>query len=63
MRPELATYLTTFSMPLEMRARLDALRLARAQREGGLPPYMKDVILEALEQLLERELTQVPACE
>ena len=42
-----------------MRSRLDALRMARAQREGGAPPPMRSLILEGLEGLLARELDEV----
>jgi hypothetical protein len=47
--------MTSFEIPYALRARVDALRLARAQREGRLPPTMKDVVLEALELLLVRD--------
>jgi hypothetical protein len=53
------SYMTSFSLPLDLRGRVDALRLARAQREGGLPPSLRLVILEALEALIERELGEV----
>jgi hypothetical protein len=42
-----------------MRSRLDVLRMARAQREGGAPPPMRSLILEGLEELLARELDEV----
>lgn len=50
------SYMTSFSLPLELRGRVDALRLARAQRQGGLPLPLRFIILEALEALVEREL-------
>jgi hypothetical protein len=49
------SYMTSLEIPYALRARVDALRFARAQREGGLPPTMKDVVLEALELLLIRD--------
>jgi hypothetical protein len=51
------TYMTSFALPLDLRSRLDALRLQRAQRESGVPPSLRTLILESLEGLLERELT------
>ena len=51
------TYMTSFALPLDMRARLDALRLQRAQRECGVPPSLRTLILEGLEHLLAHELT------
>jgi hypothetical protein len=51
------SYMTSFALPLSLRSRLDALRLQRAQRERGVPPSMRTLILESLEGLLERELT------
>ncbi len=51
------SYMTSFALPLELRSRLDALRLQRAQRECGVPPPLRTLILEGLEGLLERELT------
>ncbi len=50
------SYITSFALPREVRSRLDALRLARAQREGGGPPPLRSLILEGLEELLAREL-------
>lgn len=52
-------YVTSFSLPRDMRSRLDALRMARAQREGGAPPPLRALILEGLEGLLARELYEV----
>ena len=51
------TYMTSFALPLALRSRLDALRMARAEQEGGPPPPLRTLILESLEGLLERELT------
>jgi hypothetical protein len=51
------TYMTSFALPLELRSRLDALRLQRAQRESGVPPSLRTLILEGLEHLLAHELT------
>ena len=53
--PKPGSYMTSFEIPYALRARVDALRLARAQREGGLPSTMKDVVIEALELLLVRD--------
>lgn len=53
------SYVTSFALPRDMRSRLDALRLARAQRDGGAPPPMRSLILEGLEGLLARELDEV----
>jgi predicted DNA-binding protein len=59
--PETAqSYMTSFALPLELRARLDALRAARAQREGGLPPPLRTIVLEALEMLVEHEGARRP---
>jgi hypothetical protein len=51
------SYMTSFALPLELRSRLDALRLQRAQRECGVPPSLRTLILEGLEHLLAHELT------
>ncbi len=53
------TYMTSFALPLDMRARLDALRMARAEQEGGPPPPLRTLILESLERLLAREMGEV----
>lgn len=53
------SYVTSFALPRDVRSRLDALRLARAQREGGAPPALRSLILEGLEGLLARELDDV----
>lgn len=51
------TYMTSFALPLELRSRLDALRMARAEQEGGPPPPLRTLILEGLEHLLAYELS------
>lgn len=53
------SYVTSFALPRGIRSRLDTLRLARAQREGGAPPPLRALILEGLEGLLARELDEV----
>ena len=53
------SYTTTFALPRDLRSRLDTLRLARAQREGGTPPTLRALILEGLEGLLAREFYEV----
>jgi hypothetical protein len=53
------SYVTSFSLPRDMRSRLDNLRLVRAQRDGSAPPPMRSLILEGLEGLLARELDEV----
>lgn len=53
------TYMTSFALPLELRSRLDALRMARAEQEGGPPPALRTLILEGLEGLLAREMGEV----
>lgn len=53
------SYVTSFALPRGMRSRLDALRMARAQREGSAPPPLRSLILEGLEGLLARELDEV----
>jgi hypothetical protein len=50
------SYMTSFLLPIDLRGRLDVLRMARAHREGRLPPPLRSIILEALESLVEREL-------
>jgi hypothetical protein len=51
------TYMTSFALPLELRSRLDALRLQRAQRECVGLPSLRTLILEGLEHLLAHELS------
>jgi hypothetical protein len=53
------SYVTSFALPRDMRSRLDDLRLARAQRDGGAPPPLRSLILEGLEGLLAHELDDV----
>jgi hypothetical protein len=52
-------YITSFALPLDLRSRLDALRMARAEREGGSQPPLRELILEGLEGLLAREMGEV----
>ncbi len=49
------SYMTSFALPLATRSRVDVLRLARAERDGGPPPSLRAVLLEGLELLLARE--------
>jgi hypothetical protein len=51
-------FVTTLSMDMGTRRRIDALRHARAEKTGGLPASMKEVVLEALDEYLEREMPQ-----
>lgn len=53
------SYMTSFALPRQLRARVDALRLHRAQGQGGLPPTLRSLVLEGLEMLVERELGEV----
>jgi hypothetical protein len=45
-------------LPRDLRLRIDELRLARARRDGGRPPSVKTVMVEALEALIAREATR-----
>lgn len=47
-------FVTTVAMSLEVRAGLDGVKATRAQRHGKRPTT-RDLIIEALEQFLERE--------
>jgi hypothetical protein len=38
------SYMTSFLLPIDLRGRLDVLRMARAHREGGLPPPLRSII-------------------
>lgn len=49
------TITSSVTMPLELRTRIDALRVARARRDGCLSPGFSQVVVEAIEQLVERE--------
>ena len=46
---------TTVSLPVELRVAIDALRVGRAQREGRLPPRLREVVVEALTEYVARE--------
>jgi predicted transcriptional regulator len=48
--------MTSLEMDVEMRRRIDDLRLARARASEGVPPSMRAIITEALSEFLEREL-------
>jgi hypothetical protein len=48
--------MTSLEMDLEMRRRIDDLRLARARASEGVPPSMREIVIEAVAKLLEREL-------
>jgi len=48
-------YVTSFQLPRTTRSRMDALRLARAERDGGPPPSLRSILLEGVELLLARE--------
>lgn len=50
--------MTSLDMDLEMRRRIDDLRLARARASEGTPPSMRTIITEALSEFLERELRE-----
>lgn len=42
-------------LPRELRLRVDELRLGRARRDGGRQASLKQIITEALEELIARE--------
>lgn len=44
---------TSITMPRRLRFRLEVIRLARADR--GVPPRLREIVLEALTQFIERE--------
>jgi hypothetical protein len=46
---------TNTGLPRELRLELDAVRLARARRNGGRPPPLKALVIEALEALVAQE--------
>lgn len=48
------TITTSVAIPVELRVRLEHLRLARAQR-GIKLPRLRDLVLEALNALVARE--------
>lgn len=50
-----SAYMTSLQLPRTTRSRMDALRLARADRDGGPPPSLRSILLEGVELLLERE--------
>ena len=52
------TFQTTFRISVEMRNRLDELRLERARRSGKLPPTFASLVHEALTDFLRREWAQ-----
>jgi hypothetical protein len=47
---------TTIEMSRALRVQLDEVRVARAHRLGGLCPPLKAVVIEALEELVAREM-------
>jgi hypothetical protein len=55
--------ITSLEMDLEMRRRIDDLRLARARASEGVPPSMRAIIIEAVSQLLEQEQRFTPVKE
>lgn len=55
-----ANHFTSFRCSRQLRAEIDALRMARAHASGGLPPTLVAVVLEAIEGLLARERTTPP---
>jgi predicted transcriptional regulator len=52
------TSLTSFEIDLELRRRIDDLRLARARGAQGTPPSMRSIVLEAVTEYLDRELVR-----
>jgi predicted DNA-binding protein len=48
--------MTSLEMGLEMRRRIDDLRLARARASQGVPPSMREIVTEAVAQYLDKEL-------
>ena len=48
-------YGTSFLIPFELRARIDALRMRRGRRSGSLPPKFAQIVIEALENLIAAE--------
>ena len=46
---------TNVGMPRDLRLKLDEVRLARARRGRCRPPTVKDLVREALVELVERE--------
>ena len=54
-KPTPDTVTSSITMTADLRIRIDALRVARARREGCLGPGFSEVVVEAIEQLVERE--------
>lgn len=50
------TVLTSFELERETRRRIDDLRQARARATDAAPPSMREIVTEALELYLDREL-------
>jgi hypothetical protein len=47
---------TSVDLPTGLRVELDEVRIARARRTGGVCPPLRVVVIEALEDLVRREL-------
>jgi hypothetical protein len=47
---------TNLRLPCDLRLTVDEVRLARARRHGGVPPTFRQVVIEALEALVAREV-------
>jgi hypothetical protein len=50
------SYMTSLALPYTTKGKLNALRFSRAQQAGGLPPSMKEIVIEAIEKLVAQEL-------
>ncbi|WP_242370674.1 hypothetical protein [Anaeromyxobacter sp. SG26] len=49
-------FATSLTMDLELRRKIDDLRLRRARETNGVPPPMRTIIVAAVKEYLEREL-------
>lgn len=54
--PRTKAFATSLTMDLELRRRIDELRLRRAREANGVPPAMRTIIVAAVREYLEREL-------
>lgn len=46
---------TSISMPRCLRLALEEVRVARARRARALPPRLREIVVEALQQFVQRE--------
>lgn len=53
-----AAITTSITMPRRLRLALDEVRIARGRRMRRLPPRLRDIVIEALQQFIQREATR-----